>query len=181
MIVRLLDQRSRAEEPPAVKEALLGALVAHLGRPAWAVNVVLVDDEAMADLNQGYHGGKGVTDVLSFSYLEAAEAGEDGLAAGESGAARAVWLPEAPGDEAAGEAPLAGEIVLAPRFIATRCRRERWDLRLEWTMLVVHGTLHILGWDHVEAEMQRQMRALEADALARQGLAHPLLPEKEAP
>ncbi len=137
----------------------------------------------MADLNARYLGGDGVTDVLSFSYLEAAarESGGDGLAAGQSGAARALWLPEDAGDAAAGEAPLAGEIVLAPRFIAARCRRENWDPRLEWAMLVVHGALHILGWDHADAAARREMRALEAAALAREGLAHPLLPETEAP
>jgi probable rRNA maturation factor len=181
MILRLLDQRSRAGESPAAEEPLLAELVARLGRSQWALNLVLVDDEAMADLNIRYHGGDGVTDVLSFSYLEEAEAGDDGLAAGESGAASALSLPGACSDEAAGEVPLAGEIVLAPQFIAARCRREGWDLRIEWAMLVVHGALHVLGWDHAEATQQREMRDLEAAALARQGLAHPLPPESETP
>jgi probable rRNA maturation factor len=181
MILRLLDQRSRADELPAAEEPLLAALVASLGRPQWELNVVLVDDEAMAELSLRYHGGEGVTDVLSFSYLEEPEAGQDGLAIGESGAATALWLPGALDEAAADEAPLAGEVVLAPRFIAARCRREGWDLRLEWAMLVVHGALHVLGWDHAEAAQQHEMRSLEAAALARQGLAHPLLPESETP
>jgi probable rRNA maturation factor len=183
MILRLLDHRDRADDELAAEESLLAALVSRLGRPQWALNVVLVDDEAMQDLNVRYHGGSGVTDVLSFSYLEAAsdQAGSDTLAGGTAGAATTLWLPDARDDEAAGEVPLAGEIVLAPRFIADRCRRESWDLRLEWAMLVVHGALHILGWDHAEAAPQREMRALEAAALAAEGLAHPLLPETEMP
>lgn len=90
-------------------------------------------------------------------------------------------MPDGVAADAAGEPALAGEIVLAPRFIAERCRRERWDLRLEWAMLVVHGALHILGWDHVDAKQQSAMRALEVAALAREGLEHPMLPETEAP
>lgn len=180
MIVRLLEQRHGVAEPPAAEEALLAALVAPLGRPQWQVNVVLVDDQAMADLNARYHGGEGVTDVLSFSYLEDAPPDAPALPAGESGAAVGLWLPDAAADEAAGEAPLAGEIVLAPQFIATRCQQEQWDLRLEWAMLVVHGALHILGWDHAEPEQQDAMRALEAKALARERLVHPLLPETES-
>jgi probable rRNA maturation factor len=181
MIVKLLDQRHGAGGPPAAEESLLAGLVAPLGQPHWQVNVVLVDDQAMADLNVRYHGGEGVTDVLSFSYLEDAPPDGAALPAGESGAAVGLWLPDAAADEAAGEAPLAGEIVLAPQFIAERCRREQWDLRLEWAMLVVHGALHILGWDHVEPEQQDAMRSLEAKVLARERLVHPMLPETESP
>ncbi len=179
MILKLLDQRGQSAGPPAAEESLLAAAVAPLGRPHWELNLVLLDDAAMAELNVRYHGGEGVTDVLSFSYLEEAPPDQEGLAAGDGGAATALWLPEESADTAAGEAPLAGEIVLAPRFIDERCRREQWDPRLEWAMLVVHGALHILGWDHGEAKQQQAMRALEATALARLGLAHPLLPETE--
>ncbi len=180
MILRLVDQRRRTDEPLAAEETLLAALVAPLGRPQWELNVVLLDDDDMADLNVRYHSGEGVTDVLSFSYLEEAATEDAALAAGEAGAAVSLWLPDASADEAAGEAPLAGEIVLAPLFVAERCRRERWELRLELAMLVVHGALHILGWDHREAAQQQEMRAREAAALASLGLVHPLLPETES-
>jgi probable rRNA maturation factor len=180
MILNLVDQRSGSGAPLDAEEALLAALVAGLGLPQWTVNLALVEDDEMAALNARFHGGEGPTDVLSFSYLEVASGSTPELVGGLKGAAVDLCLPEDPGAAAAGEPPLAGEIVMAPFYIAQRCRQEGWDLRLEWAMLVVHGTLHILGWDHADAAQSRAMRTLEATALAQAGLPHPLLPEAEA-
>jgi probable rRNA maturation factor len=180
MILNLVDQRRLANEPLAAAPTLLAALVARLGRPHWELNLVLVDDEAMADLNVRYHGSAGATDVLSFSYLEAEGPAAEQLASGEAGAARTLYLPRETGPSPEDDPPLAGEVVVAPRFIGERCRRENWDLQLELAMLLVHGALHILGWDHEEAAPRRRMRELEAAELARQGLGHPLLPETES-
>ena len=161
-----------ADEPGAdLPRALLADLVAGLGRGSWELNLVLVDDDAMADLNARHYGGEGVTDVLSFSYLEEAGRGEPQLAAGEGGAAADLWLPVAP----AGQPALAGEIVLALDYVEDRCRRRAWDRTTELALLVVHGALHVLGWRHDDAEQTRAMRAREAEQLARHGLHHPLL------
>lgn len=180
MILNLVDQRGEPGTPLAVPEDLLGALAAPLGLPGWTVNLVLVDDDEMAALNARYHGEAGVTDVLSFSYLEPADPELARLTAGQGGAATDLCLPDDPGVAAAGEPPLAGEIVLAPNYIGRRCRQEGWDPGREWAMLVVHGALHILGWDHADPAQTRQMQELEAAALADQGLVHPLAPRPEA-
>jgi probable rRNA maturation factor len=168
MKIELVDKR---QEPaaPAVPIETLAALVTPLGRPEWTVDLVLVDDALMTDLYENWYGGEGVTDVLSFSYLEAEGNGRPALAGGEASAACDLWL--SPTEETD---PTIGEIVLAPRFVAARCKREGWDLATEWALLLVHGVLHVLGWRHGEPAQRAAMRAREAEVLAGQGFAHPL-------
>lgn len=170
MKLELVDQRLRPGPLP-LDGTLLAALVDPLGGADWSLNLVLVADQAMADLYARWYGGEGVTDVLSFSYLEPEGTGEPQLSGGEGWAARDFWV--SPGDRES--QVTAGEIVLAPAFVAGRCRDENWDLAAEWAMLVVHGGLHVLGWLHDSPGAQDAMQAREAELLARQGFSHPLL------
>lgn len=149
----------------------LAGLGADLGVPGWSVDVVLVDDGVMADLNRRWREGEGVTDVLSFTYLEKTGTGEPDLAAGADGAARDLWLPT---DARDGDAPTVGEVVVAPAFVADRCAERGWNPDLERALLVVHGLLHLLGWEHGTSAAAEAMRNEEATVLGRHGLAHPL-------
>ena len=128
----MVDQRPRPAAPP-LDQARLAALVAPLGREDWVVNLVLVEDHVMADLNARWYGGDGPTDVLSFSYLELEGTARPHLPAGESGAARDLWV--APGEQ---EAEItAGEVIVAPAFVARALRKKkagiwRWSGRCSW-------------------------------------------------
>jgi probable rRNA maturation factor len=181
MKLSLVDRRADPGALALSSERLAG-LVDGLGLPTWTLNLVLVSDQEMAALNRRWYGGEGVTDVLSFGYLEEADPdresgpGAPHLAAGTGGAACDLWV--APGEDLAGLT--AGEVVLAPDFVARRARAEAEDLSTEWALLVVHGTLHILGWRHDEAAARRAMRAQEATVLAGAGFTHPMpLPAEE--
>jgi probable rRNA maturation factor len=172
MRLRLVDRRAREGWlPPAALWAALEAATAPAGRPDWCLAWVLLEDAAMSALNAGYRGAAEVTDVLSFSYL-AAE-GRDGpaLAAGDGHAARDLWRD--PVEEAAGGD--VGEIVLAPAFVAERCRLRGWSFPDEVALLTVHGALHVLGWEHGDEDAAAAMRAREAALLRGAGLAHPML------
>lgn len=141
-------------------------LALDLGGTDWTAEVVLVDDEAIARWNGQYRGKPTATDVLSFSYLLPEGEAEPSLAAGERGAAYDLWRDEP-------EGPV-GEILIAPQFVARRCAERGWPLQHELPLLIVHGCLHLLGWDHEEEDERDRMRALEAELLARAGLPHPL-------
>ncbi|PIE76706.1 rRNA maturation RNase YbeY [bacterium DOLJORAL78_65_58] len=125
--------------------------------------------------------GVGLTDVLSFSGLEEVGAGPPDLAAGQAGAGTDLWLDPLHADDPVGMGEISGvgEIILAPDFIARRCAAQGWPLEKEIPMLVVHGCLHLLGWDHEEEERGRAMRRLESERLAACGLEHPLVGAKE--
>lgn len=178
MILSLIDRR---RFPAAAAAAALHApwpvlteLAAAVGPDNWRIDLVLVDDEAMIGLNRDYRGADGPTDVLSFSYLlEAAPGGRaPDVRVGERGARHDLWVD--PLDAGAGAAFPAGEVVLAPEFITGRCRERGWAPDHEMALLVVHGCLHILGWEHDDEADRRAMMDLETAVLRGCGLPHPL-------
>jgi probable rRNA maturation factor len=178
MILTLIDRRR--DPAPTAAAALqapwpvLAELAAALGPEDWRIDLVLVDDEAMIGLNRDYRGTDEPTDVLSFSYLlEAAVAGQaPDLRVGDRGARCDLWVD--PLEAGAGAALPAGEVVLAPVFITGRCRERGWAPDHEMALLVVHGCLHILGWEHDDEADRRAMMDLETAVLRGCGLPHPL-------
>lgn len=176
MILRMVDRRSGkggrdsfALEGPWPH---LGRLVEGLGREDWHVDLVLVDDRAIAELNGDFRGNPEVTDVLSFSYLE--DEGPEGphLAAYDGGARKNLWWADPPATD--GQPEAVGEIILAPKFISDRCRKKNWPVEAEVPLLVVHGCLHLLGWEHDKETDREAMRDVEQDLLQAVGLEHPL-------
>jgi len=103
------------------------------------LSIAVTDDETVRALNREYAGEDAVTDVLSFSQRE----GEEFVAPPE------------------GVPPL-GEVVIAYPQAA---RQAAGPVEREVERLLVHGVLHLLGYDHAEPEEARRMRERE-DALA---------------
>jgi probable rRNA maturation factor len=99
------------------------------------LSVALVDDEEIALLNAEYRGVEGPTDVLAFSLLEGRHAGHRGA--------------------------LLGDVIVSLETAERQARRARRTLDDEVLKLLIHGTLHLLGHDHAEAEEARRMRAEE--------------------
>jgi probable rRNA maturation factor len=60
-----------------------------------------------------------------------------------------------------------GDIVICPSVAAANAPEHAGTLDDELALLVVHGVLHVLGHDHAEPDEAREMRAIEADLLAR--------------
>ena len=99
-------------------------------------------------LNARFRGLDAPTNVLSFT----------------SGA-----LPHAP----AGGARTLGELVICPRVLRAEARAQDKSLKAHWAHLVVHGTLHLLGYDHERAADARRMERREIAVLRRLGFANP--------
>jgi len=154
---------------------LFGEIAGRVGPQDWTVNLVLIADGAMTDLNRDFRGTDGVTDVLSFSYLLVEGPGCPDLRAGHGDAARDLWLDPLGDRSADGSSPLVGEILVAPAFVAGRCLERGWSLETELPLLVVHGCLHILDWEHGQDEERAAMQKIESRVLADVGLDHPLL------
>ena len=101
------------------------------------VTLIITDNDAVADLNQRFLGNPGPTDVLSFPAQPTADA----------------FIP-APGAE-----PYLGDIVIAYPYAAAQAARFGRDIADELKLLAVHGTLHLLGYDHAEPEEKAAMWA----------------------
>ena len=112
------------------------------------VSVLLCDDHTIAGLNAHWRGQEGPTNVLSFP---------------------APPLPRAAPD---GRAPL-GDIAIAYETVAREAAEQGKPVTDHLFHLVVHGFLHLLGYDHhVDGEAER-MERLERDILAQIGIADP--------
>lgn len=140
---------------PAIAERLLPEALAALAARDEApergeVGVTLVDDEAIRELNRDYRGVDAPTDVLSFSQLE-----------GEHLPAAAL-----PADY---PVPIGDIVISIPRMQQQAGEYGHSDER-EFGFLLVHGLLHLLGYDHEDPEEARVMRAVEEDILASAGL-----------
>jgi probable rRNA maturation factor len=69
--------------------------------------------------------------------------------------------------------PLLGDVAIAYETVAREARAQRKRLADHFAHLVVHGTLHLLGHDHVRRTEAKRMERLEAGALFRLGIADP--------
>ena len=110
------------------------------GVGAAELSVTVTDDETVRSLNREYAGEDAVTDVLSFSQRE-----------GEEFAAPP------------GGAPLLGEVIIAYPQALRQARERGKSQEAEVARLLVHGILHLLGYDHAQPEEERRMRAREEE------------------
>lgn len=71
--------------------------------------------------------------------------------------------------------PLLGDLVLCAPVIAREAKEQKKPLAAHYAHLTVHGTLHLLGWDHADAREAECMEQLEREILAGMGLPDPYL------
>ncbi|MBT8197297.1 MAG: rRNA maturation RNase YbeY [Acidimicrobiia bacterium] len=116
--------------------------------------VVVVDADAMEELNVAHMGKDGPTDVLAFP-LETATPGHP-----------PTVLVDGP--------PLAlGDVYICPDVVAANAAEAGVRFEDEMALMVVHGILHLLGYDHVEDGDAALMEGREAELMALIGLARP--------
>jgi probable rRNA maturation factor len=107
------------------------------------VSVIIGTDEQLREMNLRYRGIDEATDILSFPSQP---------------------LPQGVEDDDAG---YLGDIIIALPYVANRARRENHNLHDELLLLLVHGTLHLIGYDHDTQENQAEMWRVQAEALAK--------------
>ena len=123
------------------------------------LSVIFVDEHAIADLNQRFLGTTGPTDVLAFPVDD--DAGLGGRQPDEGGRG-----PGAPSDPA--DPPIViGDVVLCPTVAARQAESNAVALDDELALLVVHGVLHLLNYDHAEDRETEAMKRRERELLAR--------------
>jgi probable rRNA maturation factor len=134
----------------AVVDAVRAALWAH-GQSRAAVSVLITDDETICDLNRVYRGVDAATDVLSFASHE--------------GDADAPGVADPPPELAGILAAQLGDIVIAYPYAARQALRFGNSVTAELRLLAVHGTLHLLGYDHQTPEEETEMWAIQEEIL----------------
>ncbi|MBP0440521.1 rRNA maturation RNase YbeY [Tianweitania sediminis] len=111
------------------------------------ISLLFTDDDAVQDLNREWRGKDKPTNVLSFPAF-----------------------PVAPGDPLP---PMLGDIVLGCETVAAEARDENKPFDHHMTHLLVHGVLHLLGYDHEDEEQAEEMEGLEVRILSSLAIPDP--------
>ena len=114
------------------------------------MTVRIVDEAESHALNLNYRGKDRPTNVLSFPL-------------------------ECP-DEV--ELPLLGDLVICRQVVEREAQEQDKPLMAHWAHMVVHGSLHLLGYDHIEDDEAEEMESLETQIMTGLGFADPYLSEK---
>jgi probable rRNA maturation factor len=118
--------------------------------PLAELSVVLLDSDAMAALHKQWMDLPGPTDVIAFPM----DGEELLMGAGDR---------SGPGTRGASDSPgLLGDVVLCPDVAAAQARAAGHSTDAELALLCTHGILHLLGYDHDDAESERAMFELQA-------------------
>ena len=114
------------------------------------VTVRIVDEAESRELNHTYRGKDKPTNVLSFPF-------------------------EAPPGL---ELPLLGDLVICRQVVEAEAVEQGKPLMAHWAHMVVHGSLHLLGYDHIDDQDADEMEALETEIMQKMRFNDPYLAEK---
>ncbi|MBN2646353.1 MAG: rRNA maturation RNase YbeY [Thiotrichales bacterium] len=152
MMLEIELQWAVAEEPlPSLEQChrwVGAALQGDLAKQPVEMVVRMVDAEESQALNRDYRGMDKPTNVLSFPFEQ-----PPGL----------LELGE--------ELPYLGDLVLCVEVVAREAAEQNKSLEAHWAHLIVHGTLHLQGFDHIEEAEAEEMEALEQQIM--QALGYP--------
>lgn len=115
------------------------------------VTIRIVDEAESQQLNHTYRGKDKPTNVLSFPF-------------------------EAP---AGIELPLLGDLIICRQVVEREAQEQEKPLLAHWAHMVVHGSLHLLGYDHIEDAEAEEMESIETEIMLALGYDDPYISEKE--
>ena len=107
----------------------------------------IVDEQDMANLNQQYRNKKGATNILSFPFEI-----PDGF-----------------------ELDLLGDLVICASIVEREAKQQHKELEAHWAHIVIHGVLHLLGFDHIGEDEAELMEAKEIKILQKINISNPYL------
>lgn len=117
--------------------------------PQADLSVIFVDENSIAELNKRWMDEPGPTDVLSFP-MDELRPGDNSESISES---------------------LLGDIVICPQIAQSQAVAANKSVNDEINLLLVHGFLHLLGFDHAEPVEHKQMFSLQDQILAEWGVS----------
>lgn len=133
------------------------SLTLHGYRDRAELSIRLVDPEESQELNQRYRGRARPTNVLSFPFD----------------------VPEGVEDDSLDE--LLGDLVICAPVVREEAAEQGKAESHHWAHMVVHGTLHLLGFDHIDPHDAELMETIERRVLAELGIPDPYLLPDDAP
>jgi len=114
------------------------------------VTIRIVDNEESQQLNNDYRGKNKPTNVLSFPFE----------------------IPEGI------ELDLLGDLIICKQVVELEAQEQQKALTAHWAHMVIHGTLHLLGYDHIIDEEAEEMEGLETEIMLELEFEDPYITEK---
>ena len=114
------------------------------------VTIRLVDKQESHALNLEYRGKDRPTNVLSFPFEAPPEIEMNSL----------------------------GDLIIRRQVVEAEALEQQKPLNAHWAHMVVHGSLHLLGYDHIEDDEAEEMEALETEIMQNMGFIDPYISEK---
>jgi probable rRNA maturation factor len=139
--------------PETIQTWISKALIAGLDseREEAELTVRIVDKDESQALNSQYRNMDKPTNVLSFPFQNPP----------------GITLP------------LLGDLVICKNVVEKEAKQQNKTLDEHWAHMLIHGTLHLLGYDHIDEQQALEMEELETKLLIQLGYADPYLSEKE--
>jgi len=129
-----------------VKKIVRHVLKAEGVAPPYEVSLVFTDSDTVKQLNRDYRGVDEPTDVLAF-YMLPQKVADSSFVLPPDGVTRL------------------GEVIISYPQALAQANEQGHSLEKELALLVIHGILHLLGYDHEESGEERKMRAREKELL----------------
>ncbi|AWN74420.1 rRNA maturation RNase YbeY [Legionella anisa] len=145
-----IDIQNATNEPlPVSEEALtrLASLALRDYQKEAELTVRLVTAEEMLHLNNTYRKQNKTTNVLAF--------------------------PSTLPPEIQLECPLLGDVIICPQVLLEESKQLKKTLESHWALILIHGILHLLGYDHIKDDEAVIMQAIEIKLLAELGFSNP--------
>lgn len=145
-----IDIQNATDEPLAMDEdqiTRLASLALRDYKKEAELTVRFVTPEEITQLNHTYRKKDKPTNVLSF--------------------------PSELPPEIQLEYPLLGDVIICPQVLLTECQELNKTVDAHWSLILIHGILHLLGYDHIKDEDAAIMQAIEIKLLAELGYTNP--------
>jgi len=121
-----------------------------------SIGIRIVDTDESAELNDQYRHKQGATNVLSFPF-------------------ESPHLPDDAYEDDESLEDFLGDLVICAPVVEAEAVEQAKSLEAHWAHMVVHGVLHLQGYNHIEQADAEQMEALERTILANLGFPDPYL------
>ena len=139
--IQMASASEEAPDPQSIERWVSAAIGNQ--RESTELSVRIVDNEEGQLLNEQFRGSSGATNVLSFPFE----------------------------NESPEPLPLIGDIVICAPIVAKEAVEQNKALNAHWAHMIIHGVLHLLGYDHQNDTEANAMEALETEIM--QGLGFP--------
>lgn len=139
---------------PTEEQLTLWATAALLNRTQYEepeMTIRIVDEEESQELNYEYRGKDKPTNVLSFPF-------------------------EAPAHV---PIPLLGDLIVCKQVVEREAIEQEKTLTSHWAHMIIHGCLHLLGYDHIDDEEAEEMEGIEKVLMAELGFEDPYKNDQE--